>query len=174
VSRSRIVLAVVASVVVLGAARQIVQGERAISACDAAIVRGDAREAIAQARLAAESALPGSPYPARGYERLGGIAHEAEARGDVPTAAAAWRAVRAAAMETRAFGSGSAARIRDANEGLVRAARGEDRAAASRERALGDALAREDGPTSLEILLLAIAAAALYVVGSRLLRPRPR
>jgi len=166
VSVRRLVALALASVVVVGAGRQLARGERAIAMCDVAIARGDAREAIAQARRAAEAVLPGSPYPGRGYERLEQIARDAEARADAPTAAAAWRAVRAAAMETRAFGSGSGARIAEANAGLVRAASRDTPPVPS----LPEALAREDGPTTWEILLLAICAISLYAAGARFLR----
>jgi hypothetical protein len=161
-----LVAVAIASVVVVGAGRQIVRGERAIAACDDAILRNDAREAIAQARRAAESVLPGSPYPRRGYERLETIAKDAETRGDSATSAAAWRAVRAAAMETRAIGSGSEARIAEANAGLVRAAARD----LPTPVALPESLAREDGPTTWDILLLAAAVLALSAAGARFVR----
>ncbi len=165
--RVALVLAL-AAILSVGAARQLVVGERAIVESDQALRRGDTRSAIAHARLAAESRLPGSPYSRRGFDRLSHIGRDAEARGDARMAAAAWRAVRAAAEETRALGPSNAALTAEANAGLVRAAAAE----APSVPGLADDLARAEGPTSWEILLVAALALALCVGSARFLRSR--
>src|SRR5690606_16604552 len=81
-----------------------VEGERALADADAAIAAGDALEAIARARAAAEARCPGCGSPAAGYARLTTIARDAEARADDGTAFAAWRAVRAASLGSAVLG----------------------------------------------------------------------
>jgi hypothetical protein len=168
-TRTRIAL-VLASILSVGAARQLVAGERAIAQSDLMASRGDAREAIAYARVAAESLLPGSPYPERGYARLERIAMEAEARGDSRTAAASWGAMRAAVLETRALGSGREARLGQANAGLARAAAGD----VPNVQDLAERLERNDIPSPWELLLLAAISLAFYVAGAHFLRPRSK
>ena len=106
-------------------AREFAVGRDAVAAADAAAAaKSDWREAIAQARIAAEALAPASPWPERGLRRLEAIGHDAEARGDDPTALLAYGAMRTAALETRAPGG----RVRSdrwrhaAEEGLGRVA----------------------------------------------------
>jgi hypothetical protein len=95
------ILAIAAAILSIATARELTLGERAIASADAAIARLDWREAIAQARTAAQTALPLSPWPERGAARLESIASAAEARGDVTTALLAYGALRSAALATR-------------------------------------------------------------------------
>jgi hypothetical protein len=174
--RRRRILALAAAfltVVVAFALRQVVVGERAMARSDAALERGDVRAAIAAGREAAEAFLPGSPYAARGHARLAQIARDAEARGDDAIAATAWRAARAAAVETRALGVSNDARIAEANAGILRAAsHGEREGASGAPRAGADDLVRTEGPSPWEVLVLAGAVLALYVAWERFLAPR--
>lgn len=166
-STGTLIAVAIAAVLVVGASRQVIVGERAMRQADVARRSGDVRSQIAYARAAAEALLPGSPYPRRGFERLAQIARDAEARGDGPIATSAWRAVRAAALETRALGTGTDGWLADANDGLVRLAAKETPAPS-----IEADLAAPIGPTSWELLLLAAIPFALYAATSRFLRAR--
>ena len=72
------------------------EGRRALAECEAALVRGDAIDAILAARVAAEARCPTCSAPDEALAKLEQIAKNAEARGDDVTAFAAWRAERAA------------------------------------------------------------------------------
>ncbi len=72
------------------------EGRRALAECDAALVRGDAVDAVLAARVAAEARCPTCSAPEQALAKLEQIAKDAEARGDDATAFAAWRAARAA------------------------------------------------------------------------------
>ncbi len=162
----------VASVLSVGIARQVTTGARAMRASDEALNVGDARGAIDGARAAAEALLPGSPYPRRGMERLAQVGRDAEARGDDPLAASAWRAMRTAAEETRALGGGNGEWLAEATAALSRLAARESqdnpRAHAS---AGGYSPAAEVGPSPVELLLFGTLPFALYAVAARFLRP---
>lgn len=168
--RLRLALAVLASALAVGAARQVYVGKNAIVDCDVALDKGDYVEAVAFARSAAEALLPGSPYPARGYERLDKLGRDAEARGDDALATSAWRAMHAAASETRAFGYSTDAWRARAAEGLLRAAsRGTPRPDAA---IMTELVSREDTPSSSSFFLLAAAACAIGAGAVRVLRTR--
>ncbi len=158
----------VASVLTVGVARQITTGARGMQASDEAVHDGNVRQAISGARAAAEALLPGSPYPRRGMERLAQIARDAETRGDEATAASAWRAMRAAALETRASWSNNGAWLPEANAGLTRAAAMD--APAPAPPPSGAALEAEPGPSSLELLAFGALPFALYAAATRFLR----
>jgi len=97
-------------------------GARAMHESDALLALGKSRPAAVQARRAAESALPWSPYPALGYARLEAIAMAAEVEGRSEDAAFAWRAMRSAAMATRPASAGQG-KVAIADEGILRVAR---------------------------------------------------
>jgi hypothetical protein len=151
----------VVAVLGVAAARELVEGARAVTASEQAIAREDRTRAIALARHAAEAVTPGSPYPARGYALLARIARDAEARGEIADATAAWRAIRAAAIETRGAGVDASAWKRAANEALARLG-GADPAQGPTEAALLEQLSHDDTPTTLSFALLALAALAFY------------
>lgn len=166
----RLALTVLAGALAVGAARQVYVGQNAIVDCDMALDKGDYVDAIAFARSAAEALLPGSPYPARGYERLDRLGREAEARGDDALATTAWRAMHAAASETRAFGYSTDAWRARASDGLVRAAsRGTPRPDAA---TMSELVSREDTPSSSSFFLLAAFACAIGAGAVRVLRTR--
>jgi hypothetical protein len=152
-------LAVLAVLAVLGA-REVAVGREAVAAADAAAARSDWREAIARARTAAEALAPGSPWPERGLRRLEAIGHDAEARGDDPTALLAYGAMRTATLETRAPGGWSDRWRQKAEAGLVRVATASKEVPRSRPAAMLDALRRDDAPSSWRLLALSMSAAA--------------
>jgi hypothetical protein len=96
--------AVAVALVVLAVAwvGRVSEGRRALAESSAALARGDTFEAIVAARAAAEARCPGCTAPAAAFDRLASIAKQAEDKGDVASAFAAWRAARAAALATGA------------------------------------------------------------------------
>jgi hypothetical protein len=177
-ARTRAVL--VSGVVVLffgvAIASRVSAGAGAVAASDRALQSGDRLLAIEEARAAAEAVAPGSPYPARGYARLDAIAREAESRDDDDTAAAAWRAMRTAAIGTRGLGVDETATLERANAGIARTAtrvRGAARAdvprevpgvASPSERRVLDALARDETPP-VRVFAMLGAGALLFFAG---------
>jgi hypothetical protein len=116
------VAAGVALLLLVGARSQWSLGEHAMRDSDAFLARGQARPSIVAARLAAEAAVPWSPYPAMGYARLEALARAAEVEGKPEDAAFAWRAMRSAAVATRPAAAGRD-KIALADEGILRVAR---------------------------------------------------
>jgi hypothetical protein len=152
-------LAVLTVLTVLGA-REVALGREAVAAADAAAARSDWREAVAQARAAAEAVAPGSPWPERGLRRLEAIGHDAEARGDDPIALLAYGAMRTAALETRAPGGWSDRWRQTAEAGLGRVATASKAVPRPRPATMLDALRRDDAPSSWRLLALSLSAAA--------------
>jgi len=101
-------------------ARLVIDGERALAASERAFDQGDVRTATLHARSAALAYAPGAPHVDAAYARLIAIATGAEAAGDRDVAAVAWRAVRAAGVETRHLWTGRAAEVARANQNLAR------------------------------------------------------
>ncbi len=139
-------------------------GAAAVGESDAALVRGDARMAIAYARTAAEAAVPFSPYPREGYARLESIARNAEKKGDLDVAGFAWRAMRSAATATRPA-SAAIGRVAEADDGILSVAR---RSLASGvalrgadESVLRDELATDETPSPWAAFLVTFGALAL-------------
>lgn len=158
-------LAAVAAALVIGvlAAREFAVGRDAVAAADAAAAKSDWREAIAQARIAAESLTPASPWPERGLRQLQAMGHDAEARGDDATALLAYGAMRAAALETRAPGAASSRSDRwrhAAEEGLGRVAASSKDTPRSRLAATMESLRVEGTPSTLKLAALAASAFA--------------
>jgi hypothetical protein len=159
----------VLGVLAIAAARELTIGARGIEEAERALSAGDHTAAIAAGRRAAEARLPGSPYPERAYALLERIAREAEARGDDETSNAAWRAVRAAALETR---GALADRFRvKADEGLTRVGArvwaGADAAKLPNdvrpsERELAEQLGRDDTPPPITFAGLAVAVLTFF------------
>lgn len=98
-----LVVAAIALVVVIAAAatRAVWSGGRALDDGDAALARGDHAEAIASWRRAARWYVPLVGASGDAFDRLARLGTEAEARGDVATARAAWQAVHGAALAIR-------------------------------------------------------------------------
>jgi hypothetical protein len=155
-------LVVVAALAVL-TARETTIGRREVAAADEAADRSDWPVAVGHARAAAEALAPGSPWPERGWHRLEAIGHDAEARGDDPTAMLAYGAMRAAALASGAPGSGSDRWRARAEEGLARVAASRHDLASPRVGADGmlDALRENEPPPAWRLALLAAAALAM-------------
>jgi hypothetical protein len=120
--RRTILLGVLLVVLPLGSAELGMgsAGRHALAESDTASALGKVHEATVWAREAAEGSLPGSPYAARGYQRLEALARTAEAEGRYADAAFAWRAMRSAAEATRPA-SAAQGRIEEAEAGMARA-----------------------------------------------------
>jgi hypothetical protein len=144
--------------------REWSSGAVAIQESDAAVAQGDLRQGIERARRAAEAAVPFSPYPGEGYERLTSIALGAERKGDVDTASFAWRAVRSAAIATRPAWAAHG-RVAEADEGIVRLARSSIATSlgvhGGGETVIRDELAMDETPSPWFSLLVASAALAI-------------
>jgi hypothetical protein len=155
-------LVVVAALAVL-TVRETSVGRLEVAAADEAADRSDWPEAVVHARAAAEALVPGSPWPERGWRRLEAIGHDAEARGDDPTATLAYAAMRAAALATRAPGSGSDRWRARADEGLARVASSRRDVAGphATAEAMLDALRENEPPATWRVALLAAAGLAM-------------
>jgi hypothetical protein len=140
--------------------REVTLGREAVAAADAATAHSDWREAIAQARTAAEALAPGSPWPERGLRRLEAIGHDAEARGDDPMALLAYGAMRTAALETRAPGTWSDRWRQTAEQGLARVATASKDVPRPRPAAMLAALRSEEPPPPWKLTLLGVSAFA--------------
>lgn len=169
-------IVLVAGVLATATVVQLRAGARAITDSDAAMSRADRPGAIAAARAAAEAVVPGSPYPSWGYRRLETIARDAEIHGDDETSAAAWRAMRAAALSTQGIGVRTSGWLAMANEGIARVgARGWSGPDAAKlqsdvrptEQQLLEQLKREDVPPTLSFVMLAVGAAAFFAGTAR-------
>lgn len=95
-----LVVAVAGGVVVT---RAVWDGRRALADGDRAAAAGDREGAIRGWRRAARWYLPLAPHVAGAYDRLEALAAEAETRGDLATALAAWQGVRGSILATRSF-----------------------------------------------------------------------
>lgn len=155
-------LVVIAATTVL-TVRELAVGQAEVTAADAAAARSDWGDAIVHARGAAEALVPGSPWPARGWERLEAIGHDAEARGDDATAMLAYGAMRSAALATRAPGAGSDRWRTKAEESLARVAayRKEVGQPATSAASMLDALRETEPPPTGTLVLLALAGVAM-------------
>jgi hypothetical protein len=174
-------LGLLALVALLGVTetREWSAGADALEESDVALAQGDARGAIVHARTAAEAAVPFSPYPQAGYERLEEVARSAEQKGDLELAGFAWRAVRSAAVATRPAGA-ARGRVAEANDGILRLARSSLASSSlatrgTHESVIRDELSIEETPSPFFSLLVtfgALAFAAGFAALSRAVRSR--
>jgi hypothetical protein len=169
-----VTLAVVVALTAIAVAREMAIGRAEMEAADRAAARAEAEaahaeteakraaaaahwaEAILHARAAAEAVAPGSPWPERARLRLAALGHDAEARGEGPTALLAYGALRAASIATRGPGSASALWQARAEEGLARVAASprDPSAPHTTPQAMRDALRADDPPSSAALALL--------------------
>jgi hypothetical protein len=84
----------------LGTFRTLERGQQELASSDAAFDRGELETALLHARRAALLYVPGAPHVTAAYERIRAIALGSERAREPVMAAAAWRAMRAAAIET--------------------------------------------------------------------------
>ncbi len=96
------------------------RGAREMLASDGAFDAGRLELAVQHARRAASAYVPGAGHVEQGYERLRAVARGAERARDVELARAAWRAVRAAATESRHVWQPRAAELAQAGAELAR------------------------------------------------------
>lgn len=101
------------------AMRAVLEGRSALADGDDAAARGDFAEAIAKWRRAARWYLPLAPHVGGAYDRLEHLAREAEAKGDVTTALAAWRGIRGSILATRSFYTPQSHRLDPANQKIA-------------------------------------------------------
>jgi hypothetical protein len=118
----RFILALLGMALALAAliARVVLEGESEMSLSDAAFHEGDVLTATVHARRAASLYAPAAPHVSRAFDRLTAIATGAEATGQPEVAASAWRAMRAAALETRHAVAPHALELERANGNLAR------------------------------------------------------
>jgi hypothetical protein len=100
--------------------RAISDGESELRQSDQAFDEGDIARATLHARRAAVAYAPGAPHVERAYTRLKALARGSEAAGDLSGALYAWRAVRAAALETRHVFVVHGADLEFANQAIAR------------------------------------------------------
>jgi hypothetical protein len=148
-------------------------GAVAMKESDGALAQGDMRGAIVHARAGAEAAVPFSPYPEEGYERLKEVARSAEQKGDVELAGFAWRAVRSAAVATRPA-SAARGRVAEADDGILRLARSSLApnlaTHATHEGVIRDELSIDETPSPFLSLLVTFGALALAAALAALAR----
>lgn len=99
--------------------RAIWEGSQALADGDAALKQGDLDEAIGRWRRAARWYVPLAPHVSGAYERLEELARQAESRGDVDTALAAWRGIRGSILATRSFYTPHESRLEPANQRIA-------------------------------------------------------
>jgi hypothetical protein len=125
---------------------------------DRAFDAGRMHLALQHARAAAAAYVPGAGHVQRGYERLRAIARGAERARDLELSTAAWRGMRAAAIESRHVWQPHADELREADREL-------GRLVPARElRQLGQNAAGLT-PTLLAGLLLGVAGAGAGLMG---------
>jgi len=113
---------VLATVTATLALREVALGKAEMGAAEEAVARSAWTDAIWHARAAAETFVPGSPWPDRAMRRLDGIGRDATIRGDRGVALLAYGAVRTAALATRAPGASNTYWRSIAEEALARLA----------------------------------------------------
>jgi hypothetical protein len=156
----------------LATARVMYEGEGAILETDAAIRQQDWPAATARARVAAGWYAPGAPHVAAAYARLLHIARTCEASNDTDDALPAWRAMRAAAIETEWALQTHGREIELANTAIARLTAGTPRPLLAHEetdpqaeRRMRQILARRDAPRA-PLIGAIVAGLALVVAGA--------
>lgn len=158
-SRALRSLALALLLVVLGLAlltwRAVSEGEAAMQQSDVAFNAGDVRGSLVYARRAATSYAPGAPHVSQAYARLQAIAIGAEAKGDLETAAEAWRGVRSAVLDTRSLITTRSEELSRANRALARLATRTESDPELRKAALEE-LEQDQSPRARWILLMGL------------------
>jgi hypothetical protein len=99
--------------------RAVWQGGSALDDGDRAFEGGDNEEAIRWWRRAARWYVPLAPHVSDAYDRLETLAAEAEKKGDLATAMAAWQGVRGSILATRSFYVPHQERLEPANRRIA-------------------------------------------------------
>jgi hypothetical protein len=113
-------LAVALVLFALVAERTAARGAKELLESDRAFDGGRLELAVEHARAAAAAYVPGAEHVALGYARLRAVAFGAERARDVELAMAAWRAMRAAAVESRHLWQPHPEELRQADRQLAR------------------------------------------------------
>lgn len=100
--------------------RTLHRGAEEMRASERAFDAGELEIAVRHARRAASSYVPGAAHVDGGYERLIAVAAGAERARDIGLAMMAWRAVRAAALESRHLWLARPKELAQANANLAR------------------------------------------------------
>lgn len=100
--------------------RTLHRGAEEMRASDRAFDAGEVESAVRHARRAASLYVPGARHVDEGYERLKAVAAGAERARDAALAHSAWRAVRAAALESRHLWMARPGELRLADANLAR------------------------------------------------------
>ena len=114
--------------------RTLHRGAEEMRASDHAFDAGELESAVRHARRAAGLYVPGAAHVDGGYERLKAVAAGAERARDTGLAMAAWRAVRAAALESRHLWLPRPRELAQANANLARLSEGPNVAALEAQR----------------------------------------
>ena len=101
-------------------ARNLTGGASEMRGSDVAFDAGELDEAVRHARRAAALYVPGASHVRAAYARLRAIAVGAERARDLPLSRAAWRGIRASALESRHAWQPHAGELREANSNLDR------------------------------------------------------
>lgn len=100
--------------------RTLSRGQDQMRASDVAFNAGQLEQSVRHARRAAISYVPGAGHVEAAYGRLEAIARGAERERQRPLALSAWRAMRAAAFESRHLWLARASELRSASRNLER------------------------------------------------------
>ena len=117
-----VALAMALIVFALATQRALARGDEEMRASDVAFDAGQIELAVRHARRAATLYVPGAGHVDAGYERLRAAAVGAERARDVELAMTAWRAVRAAALESQHVWMPRHRELLEANVNLARLA----------------------------------------------------
>lgn len=104
----------------LGTFRTLERGQREMDASNTAFDRGELEPALLHARRAALLYVPGAPHVEAAYDRMRAIASGSERARDPAMSAAAWRAMRGAALETAHLWQPHSHELGEANAQLER------------------------------------------------------
>jgi hypothetical protein len=160
-------IAVVGLVLGAASARVVYSGEAEIAASTAGLRAGDAHAAAEHARRAAGWYVPGAPHVRVAYERLFALGTAAEGLGDRELALYAFRGVRTATIETRWMLSPHDDERARADRAIARIEAEWPRPPGMRaeppqaiERASLEALARDEAPRTVWVVVLVAGALA--------------
>jgi len=104
----------------LATLRTLWRGDAEMAASDRAFDQGETALALRHARRAATAYVPGAAHVDAAYARLQALALGAERARDAALAAAAWRAQRSAALESRHLWQPRQSELERADENLAR------------------------------------------------------
>jgi hypothetical protein len=140
----------------LATQRSLRTGADEMRASDVAFDAGRLEEAVRHARRAATSYVPGAAHVDAAYARLRAVALGAERARNAELARTAWRAVRAAVIESRHIWSPNSTQLERADQNLARLG-------GSEEPAVGAGLGSPPAPHPLWVLTLALGFSCTWI-----------